>query len=673
MSVSLSSFLNQFNSPHNHICLIKPRKFYVGASSSTAPGIDLTTLQSAVEKKDSGAVKKALDQLSEIGWAKKWGSQPYVSRRTTSLRELTTLGIKNAENLAIPSVRNDAAFLFTVVGTTGFLGVLAGQLPGDWGFFVPYLIGSISLIVLALGSISPGLLQAAIGGFSSVFPDYQDRIARHEAAHFLVAYLLGLPILGYSLDIGKEHVNLIDERLEKLIYSGQLDAKEVDRLAVVAMAGLAAEGLKYDKVVGQSADLFTLQRFINRSKPQLSKDQQQNLTRWAVLFAGSLLKNNRVLHDTLISAMSKKATVVECIEAIEKADPPPHKPSGLHFRCFLPSTASLYMPLRQDNQMADATQVEDKLFEEISENTPEKKQETLEEMLSRHRKETTDLQNKEIAMKKAAAKGSKAEQKAKKKQVDEEISKLSMDLKERHAEELASLGYSTSAGNGTGNMDNLVKAIAGVSVTNQADHSKPSKGVKRREKRSQQEAAREQRIQEEQSKIVSDRMIESEKLEQKLEPLGLTINEIKPDGHCLYRAVEDQLALHSGGSSPYTYQELREMVAAYMQKHASDFLPFFLSENIAEGESEEFLAERFENYCRDVESTAAWGGQLELGALTHCLKKHITVFSGSFPDVEMGKEYKSGGGTGSSSSSIMLSYHRHAFGLGEHYNSVVPS
>lgn len=31
------------------------------------------------------------------------------------------------------------------------------------------------------------------------------------------------------------------------------------RLAVVAMAGLAAEGLKYDKLVGQSADLFTLQ------------------------------------------------------------------------------------------------------------------------------------------------------------------------------------------------------------------------------------------------------------------------------------------------------------------------------------------------------------------------------------------------------------------------------
>ncbi|XP_047155050.1 uncharacterized protein LOC124826300 [Vigna umbellata] len=288
-------------------------------ASSAAPGVDLNTLQSAISKKDSDSVKEALNQLGEVGWAKKWSSQPYVSRRTTSLRELTSLGIKNAENLAIPSVRNDAAFLFTVVGTTGFFAVLAGQLPGDWGFFVPYLIGSISLVVLAVGSISPGLLQAAISSFSSFFPDYQERITRHEAAHFLIAYLLGLPILDYSLDIGKEHVNLIDERLEKLIYSGQLDSKELDRLAVVSMAGLAAEGLTYDKVVGQSADLFTLQRFINRTKPPLSKDQQQNLTRWAVLFAASLLKNNKVLHEALMEAMAKKANVLECIQTIENA------------------------------------------------------------------------------------------------------------------------------------------------------------------------------------------------------------------------------------------------------------------------------------------------------------------------------------------------------------------
>lgn len=257
--------------------------------------------------------------------------------------------------------------------------------------------------------------------------------------------------------------------------------------------------------------------------------------------------------------------------------------------------------------------------------------------------------------------------------MEEEISHLSTKLKERHAEELASAGYGGSNRKEKGDLDSLVKAIAGVSVTNRADKSKPSKSVQRREKRAQQEAAREQRIQEEQSNIVSERATENEKLQRKLEPLGLTINEIKPDGHCLYRAVEDQLALHTGGSSPYTYQELRQMAATYMRNHASEFLPFFLSENMADGESDDTLAERFENYCREVGSTAAWGGQLELGALTHCLRKHIMIYSGSFPDVEMGNEYKSGGEHGSSNASIMLSYHRHEFGLGEHYNSVVPS
>uniref|UniRef100_M1C688 Uncharacterized protein n=1 Tax=Solanum tuberosum TaxID=4113 RepID=M1C688_SOLTU len=154
-----SQFLVQCNNP---LIISGKLSFKIRASaassSPSSTGVDLSNLQTAISKKDSNAVKEALDQLVEIGWSKKWGSQPYVSRRTTSLRELTTLGIKNAENLAIPSVRNDAAFLFTVVGTTGFLGVLAGQLPGDWGFFVPYLIGSISLVVLGIGSTSPASL-----------------------------------------------------------------------------------------------------------------------------------------------------------------------------------------------------------------------------------------------------------------------------------------------------------------------------------------------------------------------------------------------------------------------------------------------------------------------------------------------------------------------------------
>ncbi|KAJ4872121.1 Cysteine proteinases superfamily protein [Raphanus sativus] len=137
--------------------------------------------------------------------------------------------------------------------------------------------------------------------------------------------------------------------------------------------------------------------------------------------------------------------------------------------------------------------------------------ETVDEMLARHRQEI--------------------KQKAKKKQVEQDISKLSTKLKEKQLKELASQGFSSSSSSSSniettsekkgGDIDTLVRAIAGVSVTAPARTlHKPSKSVKRREKRAKEEADREQRIKEEQSNVTSDRMVENLKLEKKLKPLG---------------------------------------------------------------------------------------------------------------------------------------------------------
>ena len=48
----------------------------------------------------------------------------------------------------------------------------------------------------------------------------------------------------------------------------------------------------------------------------------------------------------------------------------------------------------------------------------------------------------------------------------------SAKLKEKPAKELAALGYSISNGNEMSDFDSLMKAIAGVSVTSQPDHTK---------------------------------------------------------------------------------------------------------------------------------------------------------------------------------------------------------
>lgn len=56
---------------------------------------------------------------------------------------------------------------------------------------------------------------------------------------------------------------------------------------------------------------------------------------------------------------------------------------------------------------------------------------------------------------------------------------------------------------------------------------------------------------------------------------------------------------------------------------------------------------------------------LQLRALSHVLKRPIEVVQAKGPDVVVGEEYRDKG-----LSPVTLTYHRHMYGLGEHYNSV---
>ena len=54
------------------------------------------------------------------------------------------------------------------------------------------------------------------------------------------------------------------------------------------------------------------------------------------------------------------------------------------------------------------------------------------------------------------------------------------------------------------------------------------------------------------------------------------------------------------------------------------------------------LDARFEEYCDRVESSADWGGQLELRALAQALERSITVYSVGMPPVIMGADARQG-------------------------------
>ena len=279
----------------------------------------------------SKEVAGAVRALGAAGALPTWGAArkdaSLLTRRTIGLGDLRMMGIKAPEQIAIPGVRNDLAFLVTVVGVSSVAAVLVGQLPGDWGGFGAYLIGGIPIVVLAIGSTAPGLLSFFTDKFSRVFPDYRERVRRHEAAHFLVAYLLGLPVTGYSLDIGAAHVDVAEADLERRLIEKFLEEDQVNVYAVSVMAGVVGEATKFETVEGQTADLMDLQKVLNRTAgpagsnrtAPLTNQQQQNATRWAAYTAGRLLKNYAEEYEALQAVMGRGGNLVECIQAIEKA------------------------------------------------------------------------------------------------------------------------------------------------------------------------------------------------------------------------------------------------------------------------------------------------------------------------------------------------------------------
>ncbi|XP_039096891.1 deubiquitinase OTUD6B-like [Hyaena hyaena] len=270
-----------------------------------------------------------------------------------------------------------------------------------------------------------------------------------------------------------------------------------------------------------------------------------------------------------------------------------------------------------------------------------------EQLVRRHRKEKKELQARIQGLKNAVPKNDKQ----RRKQLTEDVAKLEAEMEQRHKEELEQLRL-TSKGS---KIDSVAVNISNVVLENQPPRI--SKAQKRRDKKAALEKEREERIAEAETENLSGaRHLESEKLAQILAARQLEIKQIPSDGHCMYRAIEDQLKEQK---CPLTMAALRSQTAEYIKGHVEDFLPFLTNPNMGEM----YTQEEFRKYCDDIINTAAWGGQLERRALSHILQTPIEIIQADSPPIVVGEEYKK-------KNPLILVYMRHAYGLGEHYNSV---
>ena len=188
------------------------------------------------------------------------------------------------------------------------------------------IFGVLSLATADIFAWRGQLGNLIVDWFEQFSEDYRDRILHHEAGHFLVAYVLEIPITGYTLNAwqafrtgqpGRGGVSFDDQALNQELRTGELSGRSLDRYCTVWMAGAAAEKLVYGDVKGGDDDRDKLRLLWTQLRRP--SDEGSLKLRWSTLRARTLLETHRAAYDALVNAMRENAPVDECCRLLADA------------------------------------------------------------------------------------------------------------------------------------------------------------------------------------------------------------------------------------------------------------------------------------------------------------------------------------------------------------------
>ena len=201
---------------------------------------------------------------------------------------------------------------------------------------------------------------------SSQSSEYRQRIIHHEAGHFLVAHLLGIPIQSYTLSAWESiraglpglggvivdttaiapTLSTIDQTIDSATNSpanssvdpavnpttthkapasgtaNPLPLRQLNQYCIVWMAGVAAEKRTYGSAQGGQDDELRLKQLWQQIPPNVRATANPDTqTRWALLQAETLIEKHPYAYDALVTAMTQRQSVQTCIQQIESNRP----------------------------------------------------------------------------------------------------------------------------------------------------------------------------------------------------------------------------------------------------------------------------------------------------------------------------------------------------------------
>ncbi|KAL0091123.1 hypothetical protein J3Q64DRAFT_1708644 [Phycomyces blakesleeanus] len=297
-------------------------------------------------------------------------------------------------------------------------------------------------------------------------------------------------------------------------------------------------------------------------------------------------------------------------------------------------------------------------------------EETLESMLHRHRLEQRDLQSTISNMRKSVPKSDKRKKRA----MTSKAAELESELRQKQELELTQL-KSLLSGKLIGEEETPDDGISLDRLTFLTEEEEPvapmpspalttpkKKKPNKHDLKKQRREEELQKIRDEAEKEASGQVdmgeLESEAIKELLAPMKLKVQEISPDGHCLYNSIAKQLEYIYNEETDY--HKLRKEAAQYMREHPNDFIPFLYKDD-----GNIFSADDFKHYCDDVENSPRWGGQLEILALSKAKKVPIYVVQMGSPVLKVGEEEFT------DKKPLIVAYYKHLYSLGAHYNSLL--
>jgi hypothetical protein len=184
---------------------------------------------------------------------------------------------------------------------------------------VPILIVFAIVLVTTVDGffLKSTISTLVLDAIASTTPGYRDRIVHHEAGHFLVAYLLDIPITGYTLsawESWQQGQSAQGGVMFAPIVETEIPARLLQQYCTVWMAGIAAEKLVYDRDRGGSEDRQKLRSVMALlGKQQQESIQQENL---ATIQAKTTIENHWEAYQALVVSMRDRASVSDCCETI---------------------------------------------------------------------------------------------------------------------------------------------------------------------------------------------------------------------------------------------------------------------------------------------------------------------------------------------------------------------